>query len=154
MTNEELVRRLRIGVLGYNEAAASRIEALTAERDEALNQRDSARHSVGVLEKRVAFVEEERRKTFQALLKVTKIHDEVEAKLAKAVQVVQPDRDTFDAMCAMRNAINEYIPMPSLESDLLQGPENSVFCATVAEAVIAEVKRLRALADAAMEGQK
>ena len=51
--------------------------------------------------------------------------------------VVKPDRDTFDAMCAMRNAINEYIPMPSLESDLLQGPENSVFCAAVAEAVIA-----------------
>jgi hypothetical protein len=38
------------------------------------------------LEKRVAFVEGERRKTLQALLKVTKIHDEVEAKLAKAVE--------------------------------------------------------------------
>jgi len=46
-------------------------------------------------------------------------------------------RDTFNAMCAMRDAINEHIPMPSLESDLLQGPENSVFCAVVAEAVIA-----------------
>jgi hypothetical protein len=59
--------------------------------------------------------------------------------------VIQPDRDTFDAMCAMRDAINEHIPVPSLESDLLQGPQNSVFCATVAEAVIAEVTRLRAL---------
>ena len=58
---------------------------------------------------------------------------------------VKPDRDTFDAMCAMRNSINEHIPMPSLESDLLQGPENSVFCATVAEAVIAEVSRLRGI---------
>ncbi len=57
---------------------------------------------------------------------------------------VKPDRETFDAMCAMRDAINEFIPMPSLESDLLQGPENSVFCATVAEAVIAEIRRLRA----------
>lgn len=45
-------------------------------------------------------------------------------------------RETFDAMCAMRDAINEHVPMPSLESDLLQGPEASVFCATVAEAVI------------------
>ena len=45
-------------------------------------------------------------------------------------------RDTFDAMCAMRNAINEHVPMPSLESDLLHGPENSVFCAAVAESVI------------------
>lgn len=59
------------------------------ERDEALNQLDSARHSVDVLEKRVAFVEDERRKTFQALLKVTKIHDEVEAKLAKAVEALR-----------------------------------------------------------------
>lgn len=56
----------------------------------------------------------------------------------------QTDRATFDAMCAMRDTINEYVPMPSLESDLLQGPENSVFCATVAEAVIAEITRLRA----------
>ena len=46
------------------------------------------------------------------------------------------NRETFDAMCAMRDAINEHVPMPSLESDLLQGPEASVFCATVAEAVI------------------
>lgn len=52
-------------------------------------------------------------------------------------------RETFDAMCAMRNSINEYLPMPSLESDLLQGPENSVFCAAVAEAVVSEVSRLR-----------
>lgn len=48
-------------------------------------------------------------------------------------------RDSFEAMCAMRDAINEHIPMPSLESDLLQGPEASVFCSTVAEAVIAAI---------------
>jgi hypothetical protein len=59
-----------------------------------------------------------------------------------AMTVERPNRETFDAMCAMRNAINEYVPMPSTESDLLQGPENSVFCATVAEAVIVEIKRL------------
>lgn len=35
-------------------AVADRIEALTAERDEAINQLDSATHSVEVLEKRVA----------------------------------------------------------------------------------------------------
>lgn len=51
-------------------------------------------------------------------------------------------RETFDAMCAMRDNINEHIPMPSLESDLLQGPENSIFCATVAEAVIAASRDL------------
>lgn len=49
--------------------------------------------------------------------------------------------ETWQAMQAMRNDINEYIPMPSMESDLLQGPENSVFCATVAEAVITSVKK-------------
>lgn len=53
-------------------------------------------------------------------------------------------RATFDAMCAMRNSINEVIPMPSLESDLLQGPEDSVFCATVAETVVGRVKTLEA----------
>lgn len=69
----------------------------------------------------------------------------LEPVAAPAVTVgVKPDRETFDAMCAMRDAINEFVPMPSLESDLLQGPENSVFCATVAEAVIAEIRRLRA----------
>lgn len=39
MTDEELVRRLRIGVLGYNEAAADRIKALTKERDDAVIKR-------------------------------------------------------------------------------------------------------------------
>ena len=37
---------------------------------------------------RIEELEAERRKTFQALLKVTKIHDEVEAKLAKAVEAL------------------------------------------------------------------
>lgn len=45
-------------------------------------------------------------------------------------------RDSFDAMCAMRNDINNVVPMPSLESDLLQGPETSVFCSEVAFAII------------------
>ena len=53
-------------------------------------------------------------------------------------------RATYEAMVAMRNSINEHLPMPSLESDLLQGPENSVFCAAVAEAVVSEVSTLRA----------
>lgn len=48
-------------------------------------------------------------------------------------------RESFEAMCAMRDAINEHVPMPSLESDLLQGPEPSVFCAAVAEAVVARL---------------
>jgi chromosome segregation ATPase len=75
MTDEELIARLRDWqehddgkINDAREAAADRIEAQAAEierlrvdlakaveeRDEALNQLDSARHSVDVLEKRVA----------------------------------------------------------------------------------------------------
>lgn len=67
------------------------------------------------------------------------------AEASKTVDLWQKmSRETFEAMCAMRNAINEHIPMPSLESDLLQGPEASVFCAAVAEAVIAALRSQRA----------
>jgi hypothetical protein len=71
--------------------------------------------------------------------------EQIVARLTAALEVSQRNnRDTFDAMCAMRNAINERIPMASLESDLLQGPENSVFCATVAEAVVSHIDKLTA----------
>ena len=53
----------------------------------------------------------------------------------------QNSRDTWQAMCAMRDAINEWIAMPSIESDLLQGPENGVFCEAVADAVIGYIRR-------------
>ena len=60
-------------------------------------------------------------------------------------------RETWEAMQAMRNAINEHIQLPSLESDLLQGPENSVFCEVVTTAVIGTLATLRASEAAAME---
>lgn len=63
----------------------------------------------------------------------------------------QNSRETWEAMQAMRGTINENLPMPSLESDLLQGPENSIFCATVAEAVINALTQARAEAAAAWE---
>lgn len=50
-------------------------------------------------------------------------------------------RATYEALVAMRNSINEYIPMPSIESDLLQGPEYSVFCETVATCVVTALKK-------------
>jgi len=49
-------------------------------------------------------------------------------------------RSSFDAMCAMRNDINDVVSLPSLESDLLQGPETSIFCSEVAFAVIKKIK--------------
>ncbi|SEN50188.1 hypothetical protein SAMN04489859_100877 [Paracoccus alcaliphilus] len=54
--------------------------------------------------------------------------------------------ETWEAMTAMRNEINQHIPMPSIESDLLQGPENSIFCASVAEAVISGIQARAAAA--------
>lgn len=61
MTNEELVRRLRIGVLGYGEAAAARIEELeeslkarTAERNYANDVTDAAIGEVNALKVKLA----------------------------------------------------------------------------------------------------
>lgn len=51
-------------------------------------------------------------------------------------------RETWSAMNAMRDAINEFVPMPGLDSDLLQGPDNGVFCETVANAVIMQIQAL------------
>lgn len=57
-------------------------------------------------------------------------------------------RETFEALVAMRNSLNEHIPMSSLESDLLTGPESSVFCARVAEAVVgAMAAKYKAIGD-------
>lgn len=63
-------------------------------------------------------------------------------------------RDTWEAMQAMRDAINEHMPLPSIESDLMQGPENSVFCEVVATAVIGELATLRASEAAALDRVK
>lgn len=54
MTDQELSNRLRKLHLAVDcRIAADRIEELVKERDEALNQLDSTRHSVDVLEKRL-----------------------------------------------------------------------------------------------------
>ena len=73
--------------------------------------------------------------------------DERDAAIASRDATLKASRATFEAMCAMRDSINEHIPMPSLESDLLQGPEDSVFCETVAEAVIGAVASNKHLRD-------
>lgn len=53
-------------------------------------------------------------------------------------------RETFEAMVAMRDTINEAVPIPSLESDLSRGPDDAIFCEVVATAVVTEAARLRA----------
>lgn len=62
-----------------------------------------------------------------------RVREAVEADRGRWQEI---SRQSWEAMVAMRNSINEHIPMPSIESDLMQGPENGVFCAAVAEAVI------------------
>jgi len=47
--------------------------------------------------------------------------------------------DAWAALSAMRDSINEHIPLPSPESDLLRGPEVSVSCSVIAEAVVGAV---------------
>ena len=69
---------------------------------------------------------------------------EVDAERRARAVTQANSRETWQALCATRNHLNEHFPMPSLESDLLQGPENSVFCAAVAEAVVNALAALRA----------
>lgn len=75
-----------------------------------------------------------------------------ERETKKLVQ--QNARDTYSALCAMRNDINEHIPLPSEEADLLQGPEASVFCSTVAQAVIGAITAERERAEKADESRR
>lgn len=71
-----------------------------------------------------------------------------EAAEAERDRCRENQRETWEAMVTMRNSINEHVPMPSLEADLLNGPETSVFCTAVAEAVIKRVRELAAAAQA------
>jgi len=87
---------------------ADRIEALTKERDEAVNQQDSARHSVDVLEKRGRAMIAENAKLHDRIEALTKERDEqiewvkrladdliaAEAKLATCEKY----RDAYDEM--------------------------------------------------------
>ena len=77
---------------------------------------------------------------------VTRLMEALTQALAANERWQKNSAETWEAMQTMRNAINEHIPMPSTESDLLQGPENSVFCATVAEAVITGIQARAAAA--------
>ena len=127
MTDEELIARLRLygskfhHEFGHNDAAADRIEALTKERDQhwdsfvhwrkqaddLTGQLAAARQDAKEAEDYAEEVEADRKKTYEALLKVSRIHGDVEAKLAKAVegqkvnaleQILEERGAVFDAM--------------------------------------------------------
>lgn len=122
---------------------------VTAERDENLRCALMRRERLDDLESRIAKLCEEaahNKDVYDKSAEVAEAHKRAYKARAEAAEAAnqiwrENSRQTFDAMVAMRNSINEYIPMPSLESDLLQGPENSVFCAAVAEAVIAFIAK-------------
>ena len=84
MTDEELIARLRelTGTYGIGDLAADRIKALTEQLTAA--QQDAKEADAYAEE-----LEADRRKTYEALLKVSRIHGEVEAKLAKAVEALE-----------------------------------------------------------------
>lgn len=64
---------------------------------------------------------------------------ELEAKLAHGMGNW---RDTWEAFCAMRDTINEHIPLPSLEGDMrTEGPSDTGLYASVAKAVVEYVKK-------------
>lgn len=68
----------------------------------------------------------------------------IESAEAENAHWQRNSRESFEALAAMRNDLNEIVPIPSLESDLLTGPETSVFCAVVVGAVAETIDRLEA----------
>lgn len=55
-------------------------------------------------------------------------------------------RAHWEALCAMRNSINEFIPMPNTDSGPLFSPEDGPIYANIAERVIADLTESRAYA--------
>ena len=77
---------------------------------------------------------------------IIRLRDAVDRLEATNLRWQSNSRDAWQAMSAMRNSINEYIPMPSIESDL---PATSQFCATVEQEVVGSIALLTARAEKA-----
>lgn len=66
------------------------------------------------------------------------------AEAARAKECFQRmTRAHWEALCAMRNSINEYIPMPNTDSGPLFSPEDGPIYADIAERVVADIKESR-----------
>lgn len=61
-------------------------------------------------------------------------------------------RSHWEALCAMRDSINEYVPMPSTDSGPLLSPEDGPIYADIAERVIASLKESRAMIEEKTNG--
>ena len=55
-------------------------------------------------------------------------------------------RAHWEALCAMRNSINEYVPLPNTDSGPLFSPEDGPIYADIAERVVADLAESRAYA--------
>jgi hypothetical protein len=66
------------------------------------------------------------------------------AKLAEAERAKdcfqRMTRADWESLCAMRNSINEYVPMPNTDSGPLFSPENGPIYADIAERVVARLR--------------
>lgn len=73
--------------------------------------------------------------------------DALAAQLADALRgkgcFQRMTRAHWEALCAMRNSINEYVPMPNTDSGPLFSPENGPIYADIAERVVADIKKSR-----------
>lgn len=85
--------------------------------------------------------------TIDRLLKAQAERDALAAQLADALQgkdcFQRMTRAHWEALCAMRNSINEYVPMPSVDSGPLFSPEDGPIYADIAERVAADLKESR-----------
>jgi hypothetical protein len=83
MTDEELIARLRSGLIGVDvdRRAADRIEALTKERDAARQDAKAAEDELEMQEQEACMMEND-------YIKLEKERDAIEAKLAKAVEAL------------------------------------------------------------------
>lgn len=97
----------------------------------------------------------------EALAEIARLRADLAAAVA-AKEKAERDRDCFqrmtrahwEALCAMRNSINEYIPMPNTDSGPLFSPEDGPIYADIAERVVADLKESREYAMALQQELK
>jgi hypothetical protein len=74
--------------------------------------------------------------------------DALQAQLAETTRAKEcfqrMTRAHWEALCAMRNSINEHIPMPNTDSGPLFSPENGPIYADIAERVVAALSAAEA----------
>jgi hypothetical protein len=83
--------------------------------------------------------------------KLAKVSAERDAAIRGKECFQRMTRAHWEALCAMRNSINEHIPMPNTDSGPLFSPEDGPIYADIAERVVARIEALEAQLDAIEE---